>query len=516
MKSRSFLGLLIFIVMTAASVEGAAANGTPIERGLAWLAQAQETDGSWGKKLDLQATAFSILALEAAGRDCAADVAHLRREVYGSPYELALQLLGTRESVIADRLLALREPDGGWGDLYTTALALMGLARAGRTDQAAAAYLLDRQNPDGSWGLEGTNEMTAVVTYALVSAGYAGAATDRALAWLREHQAPQGGFADPTATAWAILALRETVGSGETVARAAAWLRNARLSDGGWGWGKEPHGALYPTALIVRALAVLDPTDPAVEAGAAYLEARRNNGAGWYDLGLAAETTLRVAEILAALGRRDALAAAARWTEKLAPRNQAARAARFSFLLRYASITPEEKSRILAEFLAAEGPTGGWGCAPGYESDLLTTSMVLRALWDAGYADPQIYRRTVEFIRGRQRADGGFDLMPGEPGQIYVTAHLLLTLARLRPLAAVDAVVGPAAAWLLAERRADGSWGRGALETAMAFAAVADRLSVEEAEATRRYLEQNQEPDGSWQNDTLATALVLAALAAEN
>ncbi|NLG84927.1 MAG: hypothetical protein GX493_10060, partial [Firmicutes bacterium] len=278
------------------------------------------------------------------------------------------------------------------------------------------------------------------------------------------------------------------------------------------GWGKEPHGALYPTALIVRALAALDPADPAVEAGAAYLEARRNNDAGWYDRGLAAETTLRVAETLAALGRRDALAAAGRWMEKLVPLNQAARAGRFSFLLRYTSITPEEKSRTLAELLAAEGPAGGWGCAPGYESDLLTTATVLRALWDAGYADPGIYRRTVEFIRSRQRADGGFNLMPGEPGQIYVTAHLLLTLARLRPLAAVEAVTEPAAAWLLAERRADGSWGRGVLDTALAFAAVADRLSVEEAEAIRRYLELAQETDGSWENDALATALVLAAL----
>lgn len=102
----AIFGLILLAVCCDLSI------ASPMDSALNYLMQSQNQDGSWGKQLDLQATAFAIVALETAGENCAADKSHLASKEYKAAYELALQLLGTKQNAIAQKLLALQKDDG--------------------------------------------------------------------------------------------------------------------------------------------------------------------------------------------------------------------------------------------------------------------------------------------------------------------------------------------------------------------------------------------------------------------
>lgn len=483
-----------------------------IDAGLRYLSQSQNSDGSWGKQLDLQATAFAIVALESSGESCAADKSHLAEKEFTTAYELAIQLLGTKQGAVAQKLLALQKTDGSWDDLHTTALALIVLQRLGQTNPTAVTYLKNKQNSDGSWGLQGTNEITAMVVYALSLAGESGNEIARGLTWLAEHQAPQGSWNNITATAWSILALKQHPSYGSSVTKATQYLRSQQFPNYGWGLGKEPIAAVYPTALTMWALATVYPEETAIDNGLTYLQTQRYNAVGWYNQELGIPTTLLVAEAFTRLGRNDGLVKAGQWIQAVQPRNTGSIAARLSYLTKYAPGSPEEQKNIQAALLARQNTDGGWGSGLGYESDLLDTSLVLRAIWDAQNANSQVYQKALSFIQSRQRADGGFNLNPTEQGQVYLTAHLILTLEKLKPLVPADAVIASAATWLIAQKKMDGSWGQGVLDTGMTLLAVGNRLSAEELTAVRTYIESRQQTNGSWEKDDLTTVIAVLAL----
>jgi squalene-hopene/tetraprenyl-beta-curcumene cyclase len=141
--------------VTAHTVELLCARGgprAPIDRGVAWLLAAQETDGSWFGRWGanhVYGTGAVVPALVAAGV-----------EVSSSPIQRAVAWLVGRQG-----------PDGGWGeDLRSyrddgwrgrgtatasqTAWALLALL-AGRADAGAiergVAWLVAHQRPDGTW-----------------------------------------------------------------------------------------------------------------------------------------------------------------------------------------------------------------------------------------------------------------------------------------------------------------------------------------------------------------------------
>jgi squalene-hopene/tetraprenyl-beta-curcumene cyclase len=122
-------------------------------------------------------------------------------------------------------------------------------------------YILAEQEEDGSWwGRWGVNHVygTAAALPALEAAGIRPAhpAVGRAVAWLVEHQNPDGGYGEdcrsydvgekglgwrgrgestPSQTAWALIALVAAGEAGsESAARAARWLCEAQRPDGDW------------------------------------------------------------------------------------------------------------------------------------------------------------------------------------------------------------------------------------------------------------------------------------------
>jgi squalene-hopene/tetraprenyl-beta-curcumene cyclase len=118
-------------------------------------------------------------------------------------------------------------------------------------------WLLNAQEDDGSWfGRWGANHLYGVgaVVPALVAAGVAAdhPVIRRAVAWLEGHQNPDGGWGEdlrsyrdpelagvgtttPSQTAWALLALLAAEERGPVVQAGVAWLVEHQRPDGNWG-----------------------------------------------------------------------------------------------------------------------------------------------------------------------------------------------------------------------------------------------------------------------------------------
>jgi squalene-hopene/tetraprenyl-beta-curcumene cyclase len=132
-----------------------------VRRGVAYLLQAQEKDGSWYGRWGVNYIYGSFLAMRG----------------------LAVSATGTPSAPVKDAiakaarwLSAIQNPDGGWGESCAsygrdafvpapscasqTAWAVLGLRAAGQSDSAAVRrgvqFLLDRQGPEGSWPEDAT------------------------------------------------------------------------------------------------------------------------------------------------------------------------------------------------------------------------------------------------------------------------------------------------------------------------------------------------------------------------
>ncbi len=250
--------------------------------GLAWLRAQQGVDGSWQDRPATQ-TRDTTLALDTLstldgqfiGAGGALDWIEARlasgSEIttdYLARSALALVGQGRSASDPVARLLALQNPDGGWGlgagyasDSTDTALALGALDGAPGVPAAAvdagAGLLLASQGPDGGWGSSaggpGRTAITATVLQTLHRLGRESTVLPAALAFLAGKQNPDGGFGDSPSTshdtAIALEALIATGGVGSVDGGAArAYLASHQTEEGSW------EGSVYSTALALDTL----------------------------------------------------------------------------------------------------------------------------------------------------------------------------------------------------------------------------------------------------------------------
>jgi len=149
------------------------------------LAEMQTANGSWSIDKDAgvgsPATYGSALATYAAIRTLRASGTHpasvQRAEAWlaalRSPNtpDLAAKILATKDRETVAKLLAMQNPDGGWGpykstpsETFDTAIAALALQKLNLPVPRAIAWLKKNQLPDGGW--EGTTRPSGSISYA--------------------------------------------------------------------------------------------------------------------------------------------------------------------------------------------------------------------------------------------------------------------------------------------------------------------------------------------------------------
>ena len=207
---------------------------TPLELGRGYVVQRQQPDGGFAEpegSSDPALTAWAVVAIRASGRDPsklrrggASAAEYLASRPATTANELALRILaldalGQDVREPADRLAAMRRPDGRIGPLVNSTIwGVIAFRAAGRAAPAASVrYILRRQHASGGWswapgGAPDSND-TAAAIQALRAANLRGGPVRRGLGYLRRLQNRDGGFAlaprqdsDAQSTAWAIQA----------------------------------------------------------------------------------------------------------------------------------------------------------------------------------------------------------------------------------------------------------------------------------------------------------------------
>jgi energy-coupling factor transport system substrate-specific component len=234
-RAPAVASVLLLALVPALALPGRAQAGTA--SAAAWLASVENDDGGWGsspgKSSSLAVTAWAMLGLEAAGHNPLdvskggkTGVDYLRAGVGGlsSPGDFARTILalegagvdphdfGGRNLVSA--LAKRRRSDGsyeGWPG--STAFGIVALRAAGASGglDSSTSWLAGVQNGDGGWGDTPGSPSTADGTGAAMQAIPGTDAANHGLAYLRQAQRPNGGFAlggsggvNTQSTAWAV------------------------------------------------------------------------------------------------------------------------------------------------------------------------------------------------------------------------------------------------------------------------------------------------------------------------
>ena len=216
----------------------------------------------------LRLTVWAALALRAAGTAPSRetrDYLEAQSSDLDDTADVAVVLaaraaLGDRSPGLVARLRSDTRPSGAIGPTVSSTIwAVIGLRQArASVPRATTRFLLARQARSGGWS--GTNE-TAAAVQALRSLGVGGRPIARALAFLRRHQNPDGGFeeaegrgSDAQTTASAIqafLAARARPG-----AAAYRYLARLRRPDGSYrASAREATAPIRVTSSVLPALA---------------------------------------------------------------------------------------------------------------------------------------------------------------------------------------------------------------------------------------------------------------------
>ncbi len=194
-------------------------------RAVGWLTTMQSRDGGWGA-FDADNTRKLCNKVPFVGFGGAIDPPSA--DVTAHVVKALCREGGARSPAVARGvawLLEAQDPDGSWmgrwgvNHVYGTGLVLQGLHAAGIDPQRmavrrAVTWLQDHQNDDGGWGedpgsytdatLRGRGDSTASQTswalLGLLAAQPGCAAIDRGIAWLVEHQQPDGNWNEPQFT----------------------------------------------------------------------------------------------------------------------------------------------------------------------------------------------------------------------------------------------------------------------------------------------------------------------------
>lgn len=262
---------LIFVTFISHDVQSQTAPS--VANGLKWLnAQVQSNGSLAGESISiatpmqvrgevaqtlqlLSITPVTLSALIASEQD--ANTEYLARKI------ISQALIQADTSALSTELIARANPDGGFGGArgyastpLDTALSLVALKVAGRTDTVAAAigYLQSSQKVDGSFQINGRTDLYSSI-YALAafrahaSTFNLNAAIQSTVTFLLAQQSAPGSWNNSIfLSSLAYEELHDFIPAVPTASAVQTYLLGAQKSDGSWG------GDPYATALALRAL----------------------------------------------------------------------------------------------------------------------------------------------------------------------------------------------------------------------------------------------------------------------
>jgi len=250
-----------------------------INEGITWLVNRQQSDGSWSDitlttERDTSEAVFTLQYFPSASSHFQTGLQWLGSALSNNTDYLARRIdsiinAGGDASTLVASLVALQNPDGGWGSSRNfvssasdTALALQALERAGYSNREVIGrgviFLKSRRNPDGGWGNSpgiSAVQPTAAAVLLFSSLKNEFVLEDElqgAVTWLKQKQNLDGGFgASPSTvyeTALAIMAIREAGAEAELTNKGVTYLLSQQSANGSW------FDSPFQTALAVRSI----------------------------------------------------------------------------------------------------------------------------------------------------------------------------------------------------------------------------------------------------------------------
>lgn len=262
------------LALTFAAPDAVAANSPEVERGLVWLGQQVQPNGTVTGEIASVATPFQARAETAVSLKLLATLPAALVTSVGAETEdvceflarkaVVLSLAGGNTTQVLQALQSRQNPDGGFSpyagyasNAYESAWAVAALNQLGHgPDQSAnlaRAYLRALQQADGGIGVGGDDERlieTALAVIALRSGDpSARAAAQAGVTFLKARQLADASWGSDvylTASVW--LAIETDISVVAERDRVKSYLKTAQGADGSWS------GDPFLTALAVRAL----------------------------------------------------------------------------------------------------------------------------------------------------------------------------------------------------------------------------------------------------------------------
>ncbi|WP_082507133.1 CARDB domain-containing protein [Duganella sp. Root336D2] len=240
---------------------------------------------------------------------------------------------------------------------------------------------------------------------------------------------------------------------------------------------------------------------------------KQSSGGPWRDNPMTAvrDTTVVLDTIIDADGVEFNKTSGLQWLRTQANSNTDYQARTIRALMRY-KINADDAAAKLA---TAQNADGGWGVAPGYQSNALDTALALLALqpFDTSLAAGRL-APAASYLAARQNPDGGWGNLNGGVSRTYASAIVVQAMAgRVQG----GDLLNKAKAFLASRQNPDGGFGdspstvHDTVNVMQALLAQNGLSAVRSGDAIA-YVSSSQRTDGSWDGSAYSTALAVRLL----
>lgn len=260
------------------------------------------------------------------------------------------------------------------------------------------------------------------------------------------------------------------------------------------------------------------PQETAILKAEEWLKAQQNADGSWGNGASAFIDTSAVSEYLTGMDSINAnLQLASTWMENFEIKNNDV-AARF---LPY--IDNADKNEATKNFLlSSQNADGGWGIAEDYQSDLIDTVLVLKALASDASVEQTVLQNAVSYILSSQQSNGAWAYHGDDDVVISLTAQTALALNQLLvksdiATSAIQTAIRKAGEYLISVQNSDKTWGTGTdtiTNTLLCYNAVLCSVGAAPVGTVEASILACQNADGSWYDSPYITALAVNALKA--